>query len=85
MWVLVGLLAYIISKRYGTLLGILAAYSLDLVLEPLAYYFGLWIWADNTLQVYFGSTVANAVVWLLMCYFGVQIHKRSGLQKKMRT
>ena len=77
MWVAVALLAYYLSLRYGVLVGVLAAYSLDLVLEPLAYYFGLWTWTNTyTPQVYFGSTTANAVVWLGMCLLGVWVYGR---------
>ena len=74
MWVLVMALAYVISKEHGPLAGVLSAYSLDLALEPIAYYTGIWTWLEPyTLQVYWGSTVANALVWLGMCCIGIKI------------
>ncbi|MBA7715370.1 hypothetical protein ES703_124411 [subsurface metagenome] len=67
-------LAYVISKEHGSLVGVLSAYSLDLALEPIAYYTGIWTWLEPyTLQVYWGSTVANALVWLGMCYIGIKL------------
>ncbi len=74
MWVLVMTLAYVISKEHGPLVGVLSAYSLDLALEPIAYYTGIWTWLEPyTLQVYWGSTVANALVWLGMCIIGTKL------------
>ena len=74
MWVLVMMLAYVISTQYGTLVGVLGAYSLDLVLEPIAYTTGIWTWLEPyTAQVYWGSTAANALVWLMMCYAGIKL------------
>ena len=74
MWVLVMAMAYVISKEHGPLVGVLSAYSLDLALEPIAYYTGIWTWLEPyTMQVYWGSTVANALVWLGMCYLGIKL------------
>jgi len=74
MWVLVMAMAYVISKEHGPLAGVLSAYSLDLALEPIAYYTGIWTWLEPyTLQVYWGSTVANALVWLGMCCIGIKL------------
>lgn len=74
MWVLVMALAYVLSEKYGPFVGVLAAYSLDLVLEPVAFYTGIWMWLEPyTMQVYWGSTVANALVWLGMCYLGIRL------------
>jgi hypothetical protein len=36
------ILAYVVSERYGPTIGVLATCSVDLVLEPLAYYTGIW-------------------------------------------
>ena len=83
MWVLVMALAYVISTEHGPLVGILAAYSLDLILEPVAFHTGIWTWLEPyTLQVYWGSTVANALVWIGMCYLGTQTGKQLELQIK---
>jgi len=72
MWSLVGFTAYVLSRRFGVFWGVLGAYSLDLILEPLAYYFNLWTWTSPyTPQIYFGSTVGNLLVWVGMCCLGV--------------
>ena len=74
MWVLVMALAYVVSIDRGPVVGVLAAYSIDLVLEPAAYFTGIWTWLEPyTMQVYFGSTVANALVWMGMCLLGVRL------------
>lgn len=74
MWVLVMMLAYVISTEYGVTAGVLGAYSLDLILEPMAYFTGIWTWLEPfSAQVYWGSTTANAAVWILMCYAGVKL------------
>ena len=74
MWVLVMALAYVISLEHGPLVGVLAAYSIDLILEPVAFYTGIWTWLKPyTAQVYFGSTVANALVWASMCLIGIKL------------
>ncbi|GAH62844.1 unnamed protein product, partial [marine sediment metagenome] len=44
MWVLIMAMAYVISKEHGPLVGVLSAYSLDLALEPIAYYTRAWVW-----------------------------------------
>ena len=74
MWVLVMALAYVISKEHGPLVGVLSAYSLDLALEPIAYYTGIWTWLrPYTPQIYFGSTIANALVWAGMAFIGIRL------------
>ena len=74
MWVLVMALAYAVSLEHGPVVGVLAAYSLDLVLEPAAYYTGIWTWLQPyTPQIYFGSTIANALVWAGMCLIGIKL------------
>jgi len=74
MWVLVMALAYAVSLEHGPVVGILTAYSLDLVLEPAAYYTGIWTWLQPyTPQIYFGSTVANTLVWAAMCLIGIKL------------
>ena len=74
MWILVMAMAYVVSERYGPVVGVLAAYSIDLVLEPMAFYTGIWTWLQPyTPQVYFGSTIANALVWGGMCLIGIKL------------
>ncbi|GAH22545.1 unnamed protein product [marine sediment metagenome] len=77
MWSVIMTIAYIISRKYGVIVGVLSAYSIDLLLEPLAFYTGAWTWLNTfSAQVYFNSTVANAIVWLLMCLLGVYLWRK---------
>jgi len=74
MWVLVMALAYVVSERYGLAVGVLATCSVDLILEPVAFYTGIWTWLEPyTPQIYFGSTIANALVWGGMCLIGIKL------------
>jgi len=85
MWVLVGLMAYVLSCKYGLMVGVLGAYSLDLILEPVAYFTGIWTWLEPyTMQVYWGSTVANALVWVGMCLLGILLFSASIPQAETR-
>lgn len=75
LWVAVGFLAYLAYHKFGWK-GILVAYSLDLALEPLAYHTGVWTWLNTySAQIYFGSTVGNALVWLAMCALGALLFR----------
>jgi len=77
MWVLVMALAYAVSLKHGPLIGVLAASSVDLILEPIAFYTGIWTWLEPyTAQIYFGSTIANALVWAGMCLIGIKLWER---------
>jgi len=74
MWVLVMAMAYMVSERYGPAVGVLSACGADLILEPVAYATGIWTWLrPYTPQVYFGSTIANALVWGGMCLIGIKL------------
>ena len=74
MWVLVMALAYVVSERYGLTVGVLATCRVDLILEPIAFYTGIWTWLEPyTPQIYFGSTIANALVWVGMCLIGIKL------------
>jgi len=74
MWLLVMALAYVVSERYDLTVGVLATCSVDLILEPVAYYTGIWTWLEPyTPQVYFGSTIANVLVWAGMCLIGIKL------------
>ena len=74
MWILVMALAYVVSERYGPAIGVLATCSVDLILEPVAYVTGTWTWLrPYTPQVYFGSTIANTLVWAGMCFIGIRL------------
>ncbi len=73
-WMIVCIFAYFVSTKKGLLIGVLTAYAIDLALEPLAFYLGLWVWTNvKTTPIYFGSTVGNAVVWLGMLTLGVMV------------
>jgi len=79
MWVLVMAMAYMVSERYGPAVGVLAVCGVDLILEPVAYVTGIWTWLQPyTPQIYFGSTIANALVWAGMGLIGIRLweHKR---------
>lgn len=74
LWILVTAMAYSVSERYGTAVGILSGCSLDLILEPYAHATGLWTWLKPfTPQIYFGSTIDNALVWAGMCHIGIKL------------
>ena len=74
MWVLVMALAYVVSEKYGPAVDVAAMCSVDLVLEPVAYYTGIWTWLQPyTPQIYFGSTIANTFVWAGMCLIGIKL------------
>ena len=89
MWVLVMALAYVVSERYGLTVGVLATCSVDLILEPVAFYTGIWTWLEPyTPQIYFGSTIANALVWAGMCLIGIKLWElkleRSSVRRWLR-
>jgi uncharacterized membrane protein len=58
------------------LLGALIASSIDLVLEPAAYYWGLWVWHPTTVYSpvsYFNAPLFNCVGWFLFTLIGVLV------------
>jgi uncharacterized membrane protein len=66
-------LSVIVKSR---LLGALITSSVDLILEPAAYYWGLWVWhvpAPYPTIYYFGAPMGNAIGWLLSTFIGVSI------------
>lgn len=73
-WLFFGYLAYLIAKKYGMKIGVLAIFCIDLILEPIAYYTGLWTWLNPvTPQVYFGASVMNIILWLLYPIVAIQL------------
>lgn len=71
-WAIVCGVAYWVSTKKGLLVGVLSAYAIDLALEPIAYFTGIWTWANTpTPQIYFDSTIGNVVIWLMMLTIGV--------------
>jgi len=86
VWILLGCLAYYISKKHGTLISVLSIFSVDLVLEPVAYYTGLWTWLDTaTPQVYFGATLGNMMFWLLYPLVAIQLFGWTEKMEKRRV
>ena len=82
-WVLVAFVAFKISVKKGVIFGVLGAYAVDLFLEPIAFYTGAWTWTTPyTAQIYFGSTIGNLVVWILMCYLGVRVFSKVDTEGK---
>lgn len=86
MWVLVMALAYVVSERYGPAVAVLATCSVDLFLEPVAYATGIWVWLQPyTPQIYFGSSIANALVWAGMCLIGIKLWDMRGKSEYKRS
>lgn len=77
-WIAVAYLGFLIASRVNNVvIGAAAAASVDLILEPVAYFFGLWVW-HNTVSVplYFGSPIQNAAGWFFLTWIGVLILKK---------
>lgn len=74
LWILITFLAHIVSEEHGVFFGILVVWSIDVILEPIAYHLKLWQWVSpySYLVVPFG-TVANAIVWVGMAYLGIRL------------
>ena len=67
------------ARAHGPLVGVLSVCGVDLILEPVAYYTGIWTWLQPyTSQTYFGSTIANALVWAGMCLIGIKLWDMRG-------
>jgi uncharacterized membrane protein len=82
-WVLVGFVAWKVSSKRGMIIGVLSAYAIDLFLEPLAFYAGMWTWTNScTAQIYFGSTIGNLAVWILMCCLGIKLYSKANTEGK---
>jgi uncharacterized membrane protein len=57
-------------------LGALIVSGVDLILEPAAYYWGLWVWkvpAPYPTIYYFGAPIGNAAGWLLFTFIGISV------------
>ena len=66
-------LSDVVKNRF---LGALITSSIDLVLEPAAYYWGLWVWYPTTVYSpvsYFNAPIYNGVGWFLFTLIGVLI------------
>jgi len=74
MWGVLGWLAWKMYRRRGWAAGLATPIALDfLVMEPLAFYTGLWTW-DRTMtpRVWF-STVGNYVVYVWVAIFAISV------------
>jgi hypothetical protein len=76
-----------LTRPYVEALDRLVEEGVYLSREPVAYATGIWAWLQPyTPQVYFGSTVANALVWSGMCLIEIKLweNKRElrGLAKR---
>lgn len=79
-WMVVAYLGFLAaSKLESLLLGALAASSIDVLLEPLAYYLGLWTWHPTVYSpvYYFSAPLQNAFGWFLLTLLGAHILKKS--------
>jgi len=65
-------LSVVVKSR---LLGALITSSVDLILEPAAYYWGLWVWYPTvyTPVSYFNAPVFNGIGWFLFTLIGVLV------------
>lgn len=79
-WIVVSYLGFLAARKLNNIfLGALTASSIDLILEPLAYSFGLWIWnvpAPYPTIYYFNAPTGNATGWLLLTLLGTYILKK---------
>lgn len=81
-WIAISYIGFLITNRVrNPLVGAITASSMDLGLEPAAYYFGLWTWHKNfpigCLNFrYFNASVGNALGWLIMVLIGTTILRK---------
>jgi len=80
-WALTVYVGFLAMRRFRSFkLGVLAGAGIDAVLEPLAYYFSLWVWmpTGNPLQeiTYFGAPAGNALGWLLFVSVMLLVFRR---------
>jgi len=76
-WATISYLGFILASKYNTILGVAAASSMDLILEPAALFFGLWTWNNLNSLNYFNAPPQNAVGWLLFTLIGTIILKKT--------
>ena len=77
-WIVVAYISFLIATRVNNVvLGACTATLLDLVAEPIAYTYGLWIWY-NTMRspiCYFNAPIGNIIGWFLLTLLGTTILK----------
>jgi uncharacterized membrane protein len=75
-WLVVVYLGFQLSDVVKSrVLGALVTSSIDLVLEPAAYYWGLWVWYPTVYSPvsYFNAPIYNGVGWFLFTLIGVLV------------
>jgi len=78
-WIAVAYLGFQVYVKYKKMsLSVLTVSCLDLLMEPLAFYFGLWCWNHTIYSpiTYFGAPIQNAVGWLILVFLNTWILKR---------
>lgn len=74
------------SILYLSLLAAIIGIAIDLLLEPLAYFFDFWIW--NHPDVYFNASVENFISWFLIIFAFTAVFDRTnrmiiGIERKL--
>ena len=78
-WITVSYMGFLLARRSNILIGALSASSIDALLEPLAYYLGLWIWrlpAPYPTVYYFNAPVGNCLGWVTFTLISTAILTR---------
>lgn len=78
-WIVVSYLGFLVASKLESLvLGALTASSIDAILEPAAFFLGLWAWYPTVYSPvhYFNAPLQNALGWLLLALLGTFILKR---------
>jgi len=78
-WGVVIYLCHQVYRKLGLPAAILTAVGMDVLLEPLAFYAGLWIWVkpDPLCPIhYFNAPLGNLVGWILFVSVGLLVSKR---------
>lgn len=79
-WIVVSYLGFLVARKLNSIiLGGISASSIDVLLEPLACYFGLWMWHPTVHSpiYYFNAPVPNALGWIGLSMLGTIILKKS--------